>query len=477
MLTPLTRKSTRSAWAFGALLVALFQAVLQGATDRPNILVIITDDQRWDMLGVVNPVLHTPEMDRLATEGIRFENAFVTTSICAASRASILTGHYERSHRYTFLTPPLANRFALSSYPALLKAGDYKTGYVGKFGVSTNGGVTDQMFHDFIEVDRSPYWKEYPDGSRRHATDITADRVIELLDAYGDDPFCLTIGFNAPHADDLDPLQYLWPPSADHLYEDYRPELPATGEPEFYNNLHPYLRDGTMNRDRWQWRFNFGPKRRSMTIGYYRMISGVDAAMGRIREALARNGQEDNTIIMLIGDNGYFLGERGYAGKWMPHEPSIRVPLLIFDPRDTRSPQKSGDPAALALNIDLAPTIVELAGLPVPESMQGRSLKPFIHGDTPSNWRTDFLVEHLMMNPSIRKHEGVRNERWKYARYFEALPVFEELYDLQNDPLETTNLINNPQVRPIADALRERTEELIDRYGGPFSSRLWREPR
>ena len=107
--------------------------------------------------------------------------------------------------------------------------------------------------------------------------------------------------------------------------------------------------------------------------------------------------------------------------------------------------------------------------------MQGRSLVSFLDGKTPSNWRTDFLVEHLMMNPSIRKHEGVRNERWKYSRYFEALPAFEELYDLENDSLETTNLINNPKYRTIADTLRARTIELRDANGGEFSARLWME--
>ncbi len=443
---------------------------------QPNILVIITDDQRHDMLGAVTPHLVTPEMDRLATQGVHFRNAFVTTSICAASRASILTGLHERTHRFTFITPPLAERFVDRSYPVLLRQAGYRTGYVGKFGVKTNPGATSKLFDTFEPLNRNPYWKTQKDGTRRHLTDITADRAVDFIVANDARPFCLTIGFNAPHAEDVDPQQYFWPPSADALYKDLRPKDPPTSEPEFYDNLHPYLRDGTMNRDRWQWRFNFGPKRRSMTRGYYRMISGVDRAIGRIRKSLRAAEAAANTVILLIGDNGYFLGERGYAGKWLPHEPSIRVPLLLFDPR-VDGARRGIAPTEMALNIDLAPTILDLANVPTPASMQGRSLLSLARGETPLDWRKDIFIEHLMMHPRIRKHEGVRTERYKYTRYFEAVPVFEELYDLDTDPHETTNLILNPDKAEVARALRQRTDELRDQYGGEFSARLWKEPR
>lgn len=461
--------------ALGVALVGGSVVVGWGAS-KPNLLLLITDDQRWDMLGVVRPELVTPEMDRLAEEGAMFPNAFVTTSICAASRASILTGLHERTHRYTFGTPALADLFVDTSYPTLLRQAGYRTGYIGKFGVKTKPGATDRMFDQFLRMNRTPYWKTRPDGSRRHLTDLIGDKAIEFLQETDDRPFCLTVGFNAPHAEDVDPIQYIWPPSADALYTDLKPPRPATAEPSFYDRLHPFLQDGTMNRDRWQWRFNFESKRRSMTIGYYRMISGADAVIGRIRQTLEASGLADNTVILLIGDNGYFLGERGYAGKWMPHEPSIRVPLLVMDPRGEAV--RAGErPSAMALNIDVPATLLDLAGVEAPAGMQGRSLVAPARGHTPSDWRTDTFIEHLMMNPRIRKHEGVRTERYKYSRYFEAVPIVEELYDLDTDPLETTNLILNPDYVDTARVLRKRTNALRDNLGGAFSARIWKEAR
>jgi arylsulfatase A-like enzyme len=206
------------------------------------------------------------------------------------------------------------------------------------------------------------------------------------------------------------------------------------------------------------------------------MISGIDLVIGRLRAKLNELDLADNTVIIFTSDNGYFLGERGYAGKWLPYDQSIHVPLILFDPRG-QSTKPGARPTAMALNIDLPPTILDLAGLPTPASMQGRSLLPLARGESPSDWRTDFWIEHLMMEPTIRKHEGVRTTRHRYARYFEATPVFEELYDLQADPLETTNLINNPAHRDTLRALRTRTDELQNQYGGDFSARLWKEPQ
>jgi len=453
-----------------------FACAVAAGAERPNLILYITDDQRFDMMGNVTPHLITPEMDRLVEQGVRFENAFVTTSICAASRASILTGLHERTHRYTFMTPRLADSLVDASYPKLLRDAGYRTGYVGKFGVDTREGATARMFDSFVPVGRSPYWKTLPDGSRRHATDIAGDRAIEFIEesVAGDAPFCLTLGFNAPHADDLDPLQYPTPPSAAELYRDLNPPPPPNGSQDFYDQLPAYLRDGTMNRDRWQWRFSFGPKRREMTRGYYRLISGADQVIGRIREALESAGVADETVILLIGDNGYFLGERGYAGKWLPHEPSIRVPLVMMDPRGEAAGRK---PERFALNIDVPATLLDLAGVDPPAGMSGRSLVPLARGEAPEDWRRHVFIEHLMMHPRIRKFEGVRSERYKYARYFEANPVLEELYDLDSDPGETTNLVNHPEHAEALKRMRRLTREDVERYGGEFSARLWKQPR
>ena len=313
------------------ILIAL-QACIYSA-DRPNILVVTTDDQRHDMLGCVSPFLHTPNMDFLAKNGVRFKNAFVTTPICMASRASILTGLVERTHNCTFKTPPLKQSLLNNSYPALLKKSGYQTAYIGKFGVTITKGATNKIYDYFKEL-KVPYFQEI-DGKKTHLTDYAAELTNNCINEFkkSDSPWCITVGFNAPHAEDLNPLQYVWPNSADKLYSKLWIPAPPLSNKEFYNNLHPYLRDGTMNRDRWQWRFNFGKKQREMTKGYYRMISGVDHALGKIIQSLKDSGEYENTVILFIGDNGYFLGERGYAGKWLPYEQSIRVPMIMFDPK------------------------------------------------------------------------------------------------------------------------------------------------
>jgi len=444
---------------------------------RPNILFLITDDQRWDMMGNVTPGLHTPEMDRLAREGVRFDQAFVTTAICAASRASLLCGVVERTHRYTFKTPPLGSRWVDASFPRLLREAGYRTGYVGKLGVATRPGATARLYDSFAELS-PPYWHKQRDGSRRHLTDLEGDHAVRFLENHaraGDGrPFCLTVGFNAPHADDPDPQQYAWQPELDDLYRKLRVPKPPLSDPQFYDNLPEFLRDGTMNRHRWYWRFDFESKRQTMTKGYWRMISGVDLAIGRLRKKLQELRLAENTVIVLMGDNGMFLGERGYADKWLPYDPSIHVPLLMFDPRG-RATTPGGRPTGFALNIDIPPTLLDLAGSPIPTSMQGRSLVPLARGQKPADWRSDIWLEHLMMEPSIRKHEGVRTQRYRYSRYFEAEPVLEELYDLQADPLETINLVNSPAHHDTLSKLRARTNELRGQYGGEFSARLWKE--
>ncbi|MCP4013931.1 MAG: sulfatase-like hydrolase/transferase, partial [Phycisphaeraceae bacterium] len=171
-----------------------------------NVVVIVSDDHRADVLGCAgHPIVRTPNLDRLAADGVRFENAFVTTSICAASRASILTGLPERAHHFTFGRPPLAESLAGTSYPARLRAAGHRTGFVGKFGISVEGGraTIDRMFDEFTPITRTPYLKTLPDGSTRHATDLIGDAAVDFLErAATNQPFCLSISFNAGHAED-----------------------------------------------------------------------------------------------------------------------------------------------------------------------------------------------------------------------------------------------------------------------------------
>ncbi len=204
-----------------------------------------------------------------------------------------------------------------------------------------------------------------------------------------------------------------------------------------------------------------------MVRGYYRMISGVDLVIGRIRAALKKRGLADNTIIIFTSDNGYFLGERGFADKWYIYEHSIRVPLLVFDPRAPKV-DRGRVVEAMALNVDLGPTMLDLAGIEIPKLTQGRSLLPLLKGKTPADWRTDFFYEHLFERKNIPKSEGVRTERFTYVRWFEQKPVVEELYDHEADFDEMKNLIAEPKYAEVLEKLRKRTTELRDQYGGPY---------
>ncbi|MEM7199239.1 MAG: sulfatase [Planctomycetota bacterium] len=423
----------------------------------PNIVLLLTDDQRADALGCAgHPVLRTPHLDAMARRGQRFAHAFVSTSICAASRASILTSLHEGVHGYTFGTSPLADQFTTESYPALLRAAGYRTGLVGKVGVKMPAGALARLF-DHCEPMTPPYRADGPDGDARHLTDRVGDAAIRFLRAEDSRPFCLSVSFNAPHAEDSNPKQYIWPPTEDGLYRE--PPIASAGPEEaaLFEAQPSFLRE-SLNRERWAWRFDTPAKAQSMIAGYYRMISGVDRVVGRIVDALADRGVADETVIIFSSDNGYFLGERGFAGKWLIHEPSIRVPLVVVAPH---LPDVRGGVVqqAVALNLDLAPTILDFAGVAIPEHYQGRSLLPLLRGAAP-DWRDDFYYEHRFAHARIPKSEGVRDARWTYARYFEQDPVFEELYDRDADPAQRHNLAGAPESAPVLTRLRARCDEL-----------------
>lgn len=456
------------------LAVSAAAATAQTApTRQPNVLLILTDDQRWDAMGCAgNAVIQTPAIDALAADGVRFRNAFVTTSICAASRASILTGLHERTHGYTFGTPPLGADRVAASYPAQLRDAGYRTGFVGKYGIRAGRDGPQRMFDSFVSLHRSPYLKKQQDGTERHLTDITGDRAIEFLDGCTEaQPWCLSVSFNAPHAEDNDERQYIWPRALDGLYDDVVLPVPATMATAFFAQLPGFLRESE-SRNRFHWRFDEPDKYQRMVRGYYRMITGIDAVVGRLRAGLAERGMAEDTVIIFTSDNGYFLGERGFADKWYLYDQSVRVPLLVVDPRLPAA--RAGTQSDLcALNIDLAPTILDLAGVAATptKAMQGRSLVPLLSGRAPVDWRTDFFYEHLFEFAKIPKSEGVRNERWTYLRWFEQPTRTEELYDRLADPDEASNLVAEPAYAEVLAALRRRTDQLRDRYGGPFVPR------
>lgn len=446
-----------------ALALAAFAAACAVTTEapakkRPNLLVVVTDDQRWDSLGCVGDArLRTPNLDALAADGVRFDNAFVTTAICAASRASILTGQYEGTHGFTFGTPPLADAHVAISYPTLLKDAGYRTGFVGKFGITTAKGAPARMFDVFEPIGGPPAGKLGPDGALRHRCDHTADRALAFLDGCSEDqPWCLSVSFHEPHAADGDPRQYVWPSAFDQLYEDVVFAPPATMDPAFFQALPEFLRTSE-SRVRFGWRFDEPAKYQRMVRGYHRLIAAVDANVGRLRDALRQRGMADDTVIVFTSDNGYFLGERGFADKWYAYEPSIRVPLLVVDPRAPRS-RRGARCAAMALNVDLAPTLLALAGLVASPAQQGASLLPLLAGEQPAGWRRSFFYEHRFVHARIPRSEGLRTERFTYLRWIDRAPVVEELYDHVADFDQTRDLAGDPGLAATLADLRAQCD-------------------
>ncbi|NQY10860.1 MAG: sulfatase [Flavobacteriales bacterium] len=422
---------------------------------KPNIIFILTDDQRWDAMGANgNDIIKTPYMDKLANEGINFKNAFVTTPICASSRASLMTGMFERTHNFTFGKPKLDNRYMFNSYPYLLKQSGYATGFVGKWGMQVNEGIQDSLFQ-FNEQVWFPY-NHFIDGDSVHIADIHGDHAIDFVKQNKDKPFCLSFSFLSPHAHDSDPEQYYWPEYVDSMYADVEIPLPATANQAFFDTLPEFMKVG-FNRQRWFWRYDTEEKRQHMVKAYYKVISTVDSVIGRLQATLEEEGIADNTVIIFMGDNGAFLGERGFAGKWTMHEHSLRVPMMIYDPRIPAS-ERGKTYEEMVLNIDITPTILDIAGVDIPKNYQGESLTDF-YSDGPKDWRTSIFTEHLMENENIFQTNGYRDDTWKFIQYDNYDYI--ELYNHKEDFDETVNLAYNPDYADMVKKFKGKNDSTI----------------
>jgi arylsulfatase A-like enzyme len=438
----------------------------------PNILLLYADDQRNHTLGCSgHPIVKTPNIDRLANEGVRFENAFVSTSTCWVGRACLFTGCYERKHLYRVVSGPLDPELCESSYFAVLKRAGYRTGHFGKEHVAISQESAARMFDERRKLGRNPYFKKQGNGTTRHETQILGDWAVEFLKEHPkDQPFCLQLSFNATHAEDGDKRpgigHYPWPKVTDGMYEDQQMPLPSLRDPAIYESQPDFLKR-SINRQRYFWRWDTPEKYQTNMRAYFRMISGIDHVVGRLVAQLEEQGLADNTVIIFTADNGYYLGDRGFAGKWTHYEQSLRVPLIVFDPRLPES-RRGRVRSELALNSDLASTMINLAGLPTPPAHTGRSLLPLLERKTVADWRTEFLCEFLAVPGSIPRWEGVRGTDWAYARYFVHgvdKPPFEFLHDLKNDPDQLSNLALDEQNASALKQMRARCDELIADVG------------
>ena len=440
------------------LAFALVLAPAARAADRPNLIVLMTDDQRFDAMSCAgNTVLKTPNMDRLAAEGARFRNMFVTNSLCAPSRATLMTGLYSHTHGVIdnkgHDVP--ANIPFVSDY---LRKNGYEVAFCGKshaksafrdrqwdyyFGFQGQGNYLKPRIAEGT-MGKDQLYEGWMD-------DVVTDHAIAWLKKKHDKPFALFLFFKAPHR------SWSPPPRYKDLYKDTPIPKPATWDADRNAKPSAFAKADNKIGD-----FKDVPDLETFLRDYYRCIKGVDDNVGRVLAALKETGALDETAILYTSDNGFFAGEWRAFDKRFMHEPSSRVPLLVRYPKLVK-PGTVID--QMVLNVDIAPTLLDLAGVPVPKTMQGRSMVPLLKGDT-KNWRTAWLYEYYEFpGPhSVRKNRGIRTDRWKLIHYYEKPEEF-ELYDLQKDPQELTNLYGKPGTEEITKQLKARMEELRKETG------------
>lgn len=446
--------------AFAALALLAFAPCAAAAEPKPlNILILYADDWRHDTLGVAgNPVVKTPNLDQLAREGVRFTHNCVTTSICWVSRANLFTGQWLSRNGSGAQGGAIKTPWA-ETYPALLRARGYHTGHVGKW---HNGPFPAAEF-DFGAGRITPmrHWIKQTDGTEIHVTKKNENDAMDFLRTRPKEkPFVLTLAFIATHAEDQHPKQFLPQPESMALYADVTVPVPKTATDEHFRRLPPFIANAkNEGRNRWTWRFDTPERYQEYMKNYYRLATEADAVCGRMLAELRAQGVLDHTLVIFTTDNGYFHAEHGLADKWYPYQESIRVPLIIRDPRMPAA-RRGTTSDAFTLNIDLAPTILAATGAPAPATMQGRDLAPLYLAAKPPAWRDEFFYEH----PTVRSidfipsSEALVRKDVKYIYW----PDFkhEELFDLRADPLEEHNLAASPAHAATLAALRARFAEL-----------------
>lgn len=463
------------------------------AASRPNIVFLMTDDQRWDTLGCYGRTdVLTPHIDQLSEQGVTFDNAYYAVAICMPSRTTMFTGRYFADHQVGFTYPynrtlP-AEEFA-ESYPAKLKEAGYRTGFVGKFGIRLeNTPKTAAQYFDFFAF-RRLIWPKGDTELRnifrgdRPKTERTlkkGDAMIRFLETQPEgQPFCLSISFDAvkndqdrdmhiPHVE-LFKDKEMWVP--ENWVEGKNMELPKVLDHCRGTYLHVAR---TSTPEQYQ-----ATTRRFAVQGYT-----VDQQVGRLMAKLKEMDVLDNTIVIYTSDNGRFHGSHGLFDKALLYDESVKELLIIFDGRSAAKSQQGRRVNAMVSSVDVAPTILSLAGLEVPEIMKGLDLSRILNGTQDmSQWRDAVLMENLFLQelhkattkkipdiPALNdeimaenrsyRTRGVRTKRYKYFKYYEHDPVIEELYDLEADPSEMNNLISNPEYAGVLSDLRKQTEEL-----------------
>ena len=434
----------------GAAVLPLFPHAA-GAADPPNIVFILVDDQRYDELGFINPILDTPNLDALAERGVFFENAVVTTSLCSPSRATILTGQYMHNHGVVDNNTPL--RPGTTTFPELLQAAGYETALVGKWHM---GGLSDEPrpgFDHWVSFAGQGMYRLVDsfgnvalfniNGERvpqtGYITDELTDYAIAWLETAQDaGPWFLYLSHKAVHSN--------FTPAERHRdqYADVTLTLPASADLDMDNPGRPlWVRNQRNSFHGIEFPYH-NPDTDLLAIqrNYHRTMSAVDDSVGRIVEWLDGNGKADNTVVIYTSDNGFYFGEHGLIDNRSAYEESIRVPMIVSAPG--LFPRGTTVTAQVA-NLDIAPTILDLAGADIPEPFEGRSFRGLADGSTdPVDWREAMLYEYFweFNFPHTPTTFAIRTNDYKLIQYHGIWDT-DELYDMRADPKEMNNLIED----------------------------------
>ena len=417
-------------------LLSILPLIAPAAERKPNFLFVFTDDQRWDALGVVQreqgerarcPWLETPNMDRLAAEGARFRNAFVTLSLCSPSRAAFLTGRYNHLNGIANNHTPFPATNV--THASLMRAAGYATACIGKWHMGAQRGQRPGFDYSASFIGQGKYQdclfevngESTPTSG--WVDDVSTDYAIEFIKKHRDRPFSVVIGFKAPHA----PCQP--PERAEGRFLDptLRP-VPNLDSLAIYRSA-AAARSERVNQP-------LGGEA-SSPPNYFRCISAADDNLGRLLQALDDLDLAKDTVVVFASDNGFYKGEHGLGDKRSAYEESLRIPMIVRYPKLVPKGKALDE---IVLNIDLAPTFLDLAGVPIPAQMQGRSWRPLLTGNA-ADWRKSFLFEYFLENgfPGTPTLFGVRTADAKLIKY-PGHDEWTELFDLVRDPYETNNL-------------------------------------
>jgi N-acetylglucosamine-6-sulfatase len=456
------------------LLAAVLTALTASGADsttRPNIIFILIDDLRWDEVDY--PFVKIPNIQRIAREGVRFRNAFVTTPLCSPSRASYLTGQYAHKHGITDNTDHSPRSHELVTFPRLLHDAGYETAFLGKWHMGVDDNPRPGIDHWVSVKGQGSYLDpEFNVNGKRETkhgyfTDVLNEYALDFLRHNHTKPFLLYISHKAVHPDLVqyadgsvsDPSGGKFIPAERHknLYADapipHRPNYgkPAEGKPALLRKIGdlPPLGPKTVTDDK--------------TIrNRLRMLASVEDGVSDIFKTLENQKQLDNTLIIFTSDEGYFYGEHGLSvERRLAYEESIRIPLFMRWPKLIKAGSAIDQ---FALNIDIAPTLLEIGGAPPPKEIHGRSLVPLLRGEKVP-WRHSFLIEYFSdkVFPRMSKmgYQAIRDERWKYIHYVD-LDGMNELYDLKADPYEMNNLAGLSQAGETVGQMRAKLAQLLD---------------